>query len=173
MVVKDILIWPDPILAQKSLPVKCIDKNIKSLVDNMFAIMYKANGMGLAAPQIGVFQQVVVIDISLKESNNKAVTGDPIVLINPIITKREGSDVAEEACLSIPGFWGDVKRSTSVELKYLDLHGKEQIIHCEDFFARCVQHEIDHLNGTVWVDHVSKLKRNMIKKKMIKLKSRI
>jgi peptide deformylase len=161
--VREILIWPDPILKQKAKPVARVDDTVRALVKDMFETMYAADGVGLAAPQVGVLQRVVVLDTSRE--------GKPLAMINPEIIGMEGQTTYTEGCLSIPGEAEDVERAAKVTVKFLDVDGKEQTLECEGLLAIAVQHETDHLNGIVYVDHVSTLKRELIRKKMKRLKS--
>lgn len=164
--VREILIWPDPVLKQMAKPVAKVDDSIRALVKDMFETMYAADGVGLAAPQIGVLQRVIVLDTSPRQ---EAAT--PIAMINPEIIAMEGETTYTEGCLSIPGESEDVDRAAVVTVKYLDVDGKEQTLRCDALLAIAVQHETDHLNGTVFVDHVSTLKREFIKKRMKRLKA--
>ena len=162
MAKRNILSYPDPRLHTVAKPVKEIDERIKTLVADMLETMYDANGIGLAATQIDVHERVVVIDIS--EERN-----EPLVLINPEITWASDDKVLnEEGCLSVPGIYDGVERSTSVKVKALDADGQERTIEAEDLLAVCVQHELDHLLGKVFVEYLSPLKRNRIKGKLLK-----
>ena len=164
--VHEILIWSDPILKQKARPVAKVDDKVRALVKDMFETMYSAEGVGLAAPQVGVLQRVIVLDTSPRQDEAK-----PIAMINPEIIGMEGETTYTEGCLSIPGEAEDVDRAAFVTVKYLDVDGNEQTLRCDGLLAIAVQHENDHLDGTVFVDHVSTLKRELIRKRMKRLKS--
>lgn len=158
--------YPDPILKEKAQKVTKIDDNIKGLLDDMLETMYAAQGVGLAAPQIGILQRLVVIDVEQDKENSK---GNPVYMINPEITWRsEEISVCAEGCLSVPQQRADVERPASVKLKYTDKDGTEHEILAEGFFATAVQHELDHLDGILYIDHISRLKRNMLLKKLKK-----
>jgi peptide deformylase len=164
--VREILIWPDPILKQKAKPVARVDDSIRTLVKDMFETMYSADGVGLAAPQVGVLQRVIVLDTRPRQPETQ-----PIAMINPEIIALEGKTTYNEGCLSIPGEAEDVDRAAVVTVKFLDPEGREQTLTCDGLLAIAVQHETDHLNGTVFVDHVSTLKRELIRKRMKRVKS--
>jgi peptide deformylase len=164
--VREILIWPDPILKQTAKPVAKVDDSIRTLVKDMFETMYAADGVGLAAPQVGILQRVIVLDTTPRQPESK-----PMAMINPEIIAMEGETTYTEGCLSIPGEAEDVDRAAVVTVKFLDPEGKEQTLQCDGLLAIAVQHETDHLNGTVFVDHVSTLKREIIRKRMKRLKS--
>jgi peptide deformylase len=168
MAVRDILIIPDKRLRLKSEPVTAIDKSLRALVDDMFETMYAAPGIGLAAIQVGVPQRVVTMDLA-KKDEPKA----PQVFINPEVTwKGDERSVYEEGCLSIPEVHEDVERPAKVRVKYLDLDGKPHEDEAEGLYATCIQHEVDHLNGKLFIDHISKLKRDRIVKKFAKAAKR-
>ncbi|MFL5343707.1 MAG: peptide deformylase [Hyalangium sp.] len=164
--VREILIWPDPILKQKAKPVAKVDDSIRTLVKDMFETMYAADGVGLAAPQVGILQRVIVLDTTPRQPESK-----PLAMINPELIALEGELTYTEGCLSIPGEAEDVNRAALVTVKFLDVEGQEQTLKCDGLLAVAVQHETDHLNGTVFVDHVSTLKRELIRKRMKRLKS--
>lgn len=170
MAIRDILIWPDPRLAQRSEPVAVIDDEIKVLVRDMLETMYDADGVGLAAPQVGVHKRVVVIDIYGSEEDRPSGE-EPLILVNPVFEKAEGELSWEEGCLSVPGETGIVTRAADVRVRYLDLDGNEQVLEAEGLKAVALQHECDHLEGKLFVDYLSRLKRNVIKRKMLKLKA--
>ena len=158
----DILRFPDPKLHTVAKPVKEIDARIKALIADMLETMYDANGIGLAATQVDVHERLVVIDIS--EERNA-----PIVLINPEITwMGEARLKGDEGCLSVPGIYDGVERAAQVKVKALDEHGQERTLEAEDLLAVCIQHELDHLMGKVFVEYLSPLKRNRIKTKLLK-----
>jgi peptide deformylase len=158
----DILRFPDPKLHTVAKPVKDIDARIQSLIADMLETMYDANGIGLAATQVDVHERLVVIDTS--EERN-----EPLVLINPEITWMGDERVkGDEGCLSVPGIYDGVERATQVRVKALDAHGQERTIEAEGLLAVCIQHELDHLMGKVFVEYLSPLKRNRIKTKLLK-----
>ena len=164
MATRDILIIPDKRLRLKSEPVKAIDKSIRALVDDMFETMYAAPGIGLAAVQIGVSQRVVTMDLAKKDDPPA-----PQVFINPEVTwKADERSTYEEGCLSIPEYYEEVERPASVRVKYLDLDGKQHEIEATGLLATCLQHEIDHTNGVLFIDYISKLKRDMVMKRFKK-----
>jgi peptide deformylase len=164
MAVREIIKLPDKRLRLVSEPVKQIDAGIRKLVDDMFETMYKAPGIGLAAIQIGVAKRVVTLDLSKKEDDH-----EPQIFINPEITwQSEGRAKFEEGCLSIPDYYEEVERPTEVKVKYLDLSGKKREIDAKGLLATCLQHEIDHTNGVLFIDHLSKLKRDRVVKKFVK-----
>ena len=161
MAILDILKFPDPRLRNSAKPVADVDENVRKLADDMLQTMYEAPGIGLAATQVGVAHQVIVIDISEDRD-------DPLVLINPEILEAEGEEEMEEGCLSVPGFYDTVKRAEKVKLKAMDLDGAEFTRDLDGLLAVCVQHEIDHLHGKLFVDYLSRLKRERIRKKLEK-----
>jgi peptide deformylase len=163
--VREILIWPDPVLKKKALPIVAVDEATRTLVRDMFDTMYAADGVGLAAPQIGVLQRIIVLDTSPRQSEAR-----PLAMINPRITGLEGTTTYEEGCLSIPGEAEDVVRAAFATVEYLDLDGKEQSLRADGLLSIAIQHEVDHLDGTLFVDHISTLKRELIRKRMKRLK---
>jgi peptide deformylase len=164
MAIHEIIKIPDKRLRQASEPVKKIDAAIRKLVDDMFETMYKAPGIGLAAIQIGVPKRVVTMDLSKKEDEQK-----PQVFINPeLIWTSEEKTTREEGCLSIPDYYEEVERPAEVKVKYLDLDGKPQEIEASGLLATCLQHEIDHTNGVLFIDYLSKLKRDRVTKRFTK-----
>ena len=175
MSVRDILIWPDPELLKVSAPITAIDDSVRALVKDLFDTMYDADGVGLAAPQIGVHRRVVVVDIRSYEREHDGerveipATEAALVLINPTFVKLAGELEWEEGCLSVPGETGLVTRAAQCTVKYLDLDGQQHTIDAEGLRAVALQHECDHLDGKLFVDYLSRLKRNVIKKKMLKL----
>ena len=163
--IKPLIILPDPILRQVSKPLERVDASVRKLADNMLATMYDAPGIGLAAIQIGEPVRMLVIDLA-KEDETPA----PQVFINPeVLDSSDARSVYEEGCLSIPDYYAEVERPASVRVKYLDRDGKLQEIEAEGLMATCLQHEIDHLTGVLFIDHISKLKRDMVVKKFKKL----
>jgi peptide deformylase len=168
MALREIIILPDKRLRSVSKPVAGIDDEIRTLVADMFETMYKAPGIGLAAIQVAVPARVVVMDLSKREGPT-----EPRVFINPeIIWKSEEISRYEEGCLSIPDIQEDVERPARVKVKYLDLDGKPQEDDADGLFATCIQHEVDHLNGVLFIDYISKLKRDRIIKKFSKAAKR-
>ena len=164
--VREILIWPDPILKQKALPVDRVDDGVRRLLDDMSETMYAADGVGLAAVQIGVPKRCIVIDTSPRQEGQKLLH-----FVNPTILRAEGETTYTEGCLSIPGEAEDVDRFAKVWVRALDYSGKEFEVEAEELLAIAVQHEHDHLEGTVFVDHLSSLKRELIRRRMKKLKA--
>ena len=165
MTIKPLIILPDPILRQVSTKIEQVNGDIRTLADDMLATMYDAPGIGLAAIQVGVPKRMLVIDLS-KEGEDKA----PQVFINPeILASSDERSAYEEGCLSIPDYYAEVERPAAVRVKYLDRDGKSQELEAEGLMATCLQHEIDHLNGVLFIDHISKLKRDMVVKKFKKL----
>jgi peptide deformylase len=158
----NILEFPDERLRKKAAVVKTVDDKIKKLVDDMLETMYESKGVGLAATQVDVHQRVIVIDVS-EEKNT------PLFLINPEIIEKDGIEESEEGCLSVPGFYEKVKRAEHVKVKALNRNGQPFEIEARDLLAVCVQHEMDHLDGKLFVDYISSLKRQRIKKKLEKI----
>jgi peptide deformylase len=164
MALRDILIIPDKRLRQKSDAVKAVDKPLRALIDDMFETMYAAPGIGLAAIQIGVPQRVVTMDLAKKDDPK-----EPRVFVNPeIVWKSPELATYEEGCLSIPEYYEEVERPQKVRVKYVDLDGKQHEIEADGLLATCLQHEIDHTNGILFIDYISKLKRDMVLKKFKK-----
>ena len=164
MTVREIIKLPDKRLRLVSDPVKRIDAGVRKLVEDMFETMYAAPGIGLAGIQVGVAKRVIVMDLSKKEDARK-----PEVFINPEITwTSEETSTYEEGCLSIPEYYEEVERPAAVKVKYLDIEGKAQEAEATGLLATCLQHEIDHLNGILFIDHISKLKRDRVIKKFAK-----
>ena len=166
---RKILTEPDPILRKKCEPLEKVDTETKKLMDDMLETMYAAPGIGLAAVQVGILKRLVVIDISKAEEKKK-----PIFLINPqIIRQSKKTSVYEEGCLSLPGQFAEIERPAECTLKYIDYNGKEKELKAEGLLATCVQHEVDHLNGILFIDYLSKLKKDMIIKKLVKQQKEI
>ena len=164
MALRDILILPDKGLRAVAKPVAKIDAATKKLVEDMFETMYDAPGIGLAAIQIGEAKRIVTMDLAKKDEEK-----DPRVFINPeIVAKSEEKKTYEEGCLSIPEFYEEVERPAAVTVKYLDLDGKAHEEEVTGLLATCMQHEVDHLNGVLFIDHISKLKRDRVLKKFTK-----
>ena len=169
MPLRNIVVEPDPILRRKSENLEKVDDELKKLLDEMLETMYAAPGIGLAAVQIGILKRLIVIDIS-KENEKK----NPLFLINPkIISKSESTSIYEEGCLSLPGHFAEIERPAECKIKYLDYNGKEKEMKAEGLLSTCIQHEIDHLNGVLFIDYLSKLKKDMIVKKLIKHKKEL
>jgi len=165
MTIKPLVILPDPVLRQVSKPVERVDDALRKLADDMLETMYDAPGIGLAAIQIGEPLRLLVIDLA-KEGEEPA----PHVFVNPeILESSEQRSTYEEGCLSIPDYYAEVERPASVRATYVDRDGRQQEIMAEGLMATCLQHEIDHLNGVLFIDHISKLKRDMVMKKFRKL----
>ncbi|NIY74796.1 peptide deformylase [Thalassospira sp. HF15] len=165
MALREILIVPDPRLKKECAPVEKVDDEIKTLLNDMLETMYAAPGIGLAAPQIGVMKRVVVMDVS--DDKDKP---EPLKLINPeIIWESEETSIYQEGCLSIPEQYADVERPAEVGMRYMDENGETHEIEADGLLATCIQHEIDHLDGVLFTDYLSALKRNMIIKKVQKL----
>ena len=166
---RNIIIVPDPILRKKCTPIEKIDNGVKKLMQEMLETMYAAPGIGLAAIQVGILKRLVVIDIS-KDKEKK----EPLFLINPeILKKSEHTSIYEEGCLSLPGQFAEIERPAECSLKYLDLNGNQKNLKATGLLSTCIQHEVDHLNGVLFVDYLSKLKKDMIIKKLVKHKKEI
>lgn len=161
MAILDILHYPDPRLRTKAEPVSDVDDGVRTLVDDMFETMYEAPGIGLAATQVNVHRRVIVIDISEDRS-------EPLCLINPEILEREGEEQMDEGCLSVPGYYETVTRAERIRFRALDRNGSPFERAAEGLLAVCIQHEIDHLDGKLFVDYLSNLKRQRIRKKLEK-----
>ena len=168
MALRPIIVIPDKRLRQVSKPVEKIDAALRKLIEDMFAAMYDAPGIGLAAIQLGEARRVVTMDLAKKEE-----APAPQVFINPEITwASEEKKTYEEGCLSIPEYYEEVERPAEVKVRYLDRDGKPQEVHADGILATCLQHEIDHLNGVLFIDHISKLKRDRVVKKFTKAAKR-
>jgi len=169
MAIKEILTEPNRTLREKSLKVEKVDEDLQRLMDDMLETMYAAPGIGLAAIQIGVAKRVIVLDISKKEEIK-----NPMFFINPEITeKSENNSTYEEGCLSVPGQFAEINRPEKCHVKYLDYYGQPKEMKAEGMLATCIQHEMDHLEGILFIDHLSKLKKTMIIKKLSKQKKSI
>lgn len=165
MTIKPLVLLPDNLLREPSAKIERIDDDVIKLSEDMLETMYDAPGIGLAAIQIGIPRRLVVMDVS-KDEDKK----DPMVLVNPQIVKRsDAPSTYEEGCLSIPDYYAEVERPAEVTVRYLDLSGKEQLLEADGIMATCLQHEVDHLDGLLFIDYLSKLKRNMVIKKFTKL----
>ncbi len=166
MTSRPIITAPDPRLQAVSTDVETVTDEIRQLVDDMADSMYAADGIGLAAIQIGVAKRVLVIDLDQKEGNK-----NPVPYINPkIVWASEEMAVFEEGCLSVPEIWDDVERPARIKCEYLDRDGNKQVVEADGMLATCLQHEMDHLNGVLFIDHLSRLKRGMAIKKLTKAK---
>ena len=166
MAILPILTAPDPRLKKKSKPVETVDDDVRRLMDEMLETMYAAPGIGLAAPQVGVGKRVLVLDVA-REGEPK----NPMKLVNPeIVWVSDDDNTYEEGCLSVPEHYAEVARPRAVKVRYLDETGAERLVEAEGLLATCLQHEIDHLDGILFIDHLSALKRNMILRKLLKEK---
>jgi len=164
--VREILVWPHPVLKQKARPVAKVDDETRALIKDLFDSMYAADGVGLAAPQIGVLKSVIVLDTTPRQPESS-----PIAMVNPEIIALEGKTTYKEGCLSVPGEAEEVERAAVVTVRYLDENGDEQTRKVDGLLAIAVQHETDHLKGVMFVDHISPLKRELIRKRMKKLQA--
>lgn len=161
MAILTILEFPDPRLRKKAVPVEAVDAPLRALIDDMFETMYAAPGIGLAATQVDVHRRLLVADVASDKD-------DPHVFINPEILEKDGVIVTEEGCLSVPGYYEEVERAEHIKVRYLDRDGAERVEEFEGLLAVCVQHEIDHLDGKLFVDYLSEAKRQRIRKKLEK-----
>ena len=167
MTVKTIITEPNPLLRQVSLTVEVVGKDEQRLMDDMLETMYAANGIGLAAIQIGIPKRIIVMDIG-KDKDKK----EPRYFVNPIIKNKDTSkSTYEEGCLSVPNQFAEIDRPKKCEVEYLDYNGEKKILKAEGLLATCIQHEMDHLEGILFIDYLSKLKKSMIIKKLTKMKS--
>jgi len=165
MATHTVIYLPDPRLREETQTITVFDQALQTLVDEMFETMYAAKGIGLAAPQIGINKKIAVIDV-------KGDKSETYCLINPEIIERSGDELMEEGCLSVPGVYDKAPRATNVKMRALDRHGKSYELAADGLLAHCIQHEIDHLNGKLFVDYLSPLKRNLARKKLDKFKRR-
>jgi len=156
-----ILEFPDPRLRTKAAPVESVDDELNSLIEDMFETMYEAPGIGLAATQVDVHMRLLVADVSPDSSN-------PQALINPVIIEKDGVTVTEEGCLSVPGYYEEVERAEHIRVRFLDRHGDDVEMDAEGLLAVCIQHEMDHLDGKLFVDYLSEAKRQRIRKRLVK-----
>ena len=169
MPLKNIVIEPDPILRKISQPIETVNNETKKLLDDMLETMYAAPGIGLAAVQVGILKRIIVIDIS-KEKEKK----NPFFLINPeIIFKSEKTSSYEEGCLSLPGHFAEIERPSECRVTYIDYNGKKRELKANGILSTCIQHEVDHLDGVLFIDYLSKLKKDMIIKKLVKHKKEL
>ena len=180
MALRQILTEPNELLRTKSLPVEKVDKDLQNLMDDMLETMYAAPGIGLAAIQVGIPKKVIVLDINWRDksenTNDKKIVEkkNPMFFINPeIITKSVNNSIYEEGCLSVPGQFAEIERPDKCQIKYLDYYGKPKKLDAEGMLATCIQHEMDHLEGILFIDYLSKLKRDMIIKKLVKNKKEL
>ena len=166
MTIRKILTEPDPFLRQKSEKVDVVNDEIRSLMDDMLETMYNAPGIGLAAIQVGVLKRIIVIDLSRDDEKK-----NPLYFVNPeIITNSNNNTAYEEGCLSVPGQFAEISRPDKCKVRFLDYNGSKQILDAHGLLATCIQHEIDHLEGILFIDYLSKLKKGMIIKKLSKQK---
>ena len=166
---KKIVLEPDPILRKESKPVEKVDDELRRLLDDMLETMYAAPGIGLAAVQVGILKRLIVIDIS-KDKDKK----EPLFLINPkIISKSKQTSTYEEGCLSLPGHFAEIERPAECEINFIDYNGKKKEIKADGLLSTCIQHEVDHLDGVLFIDYLSKLKKDMIIKKLVKHKKEL
>ena len=166
---RKIVIEPDPILRKKSETLEKVDDELRKLLNDMLETMYAAPGIGLAAVQVGVLKRIIVIDIS-KDKEKK----NPLFLINPeILSRSKKTSIYEEGCLSLPGHFAEIERPAECQIKFIDYNGKEKELSTDGLLATCIQHEVDHLNGVLFIDYLSKLKKDMIVKKLIKHKKEL
>jgi|TARA_B110000114_G_scaffold178282_1_gene211099 peptide deformylase len=157
-----IVLAPDPALRKTCDPLEQVDSHHQKLIKEMFETMYEANGVGLAAPQVGVNKRIFIIDAGIREEIK-----NPIAMINPIITNiKKNISIYEEGCLSFPGHYAELERPDEITVEYLDEYNKKQRLITKDFTSRVIQHELDHINGILFIDHLSRLKRDIIIKKM-------
>jgi peptide deformylase len=162
---------PHPILRKKSLAVELVDDSIRTIVSDMIATMYHDNGIGLAAPQVGISKRILVMDLDDNDDGNHPKGFFPLCVINPeIIAKSKETATQKEGCLSVPEQYIEVTRPAEITVKFLDKNGKEQILECKGLMARCMQHEMDHLDGKLTIDYLSPLKRDTVLRKIAKLK---
>ncbi|WAC27667.1 peptide deformylase [Ancylobacter sp. SL191] len=171
MSIRSLVILPDSRLRLISDPVTRVDARVRAIVEDMFETMYDAPGIGLAAIQVGIPERIVTVDVGRREREDDSEDAkNPIALINPeIVGASEELSVYQEGCLSIPEYYADVERPARVKIRYMDLNGETREIDAEGLLATCVQHEIDHLNGVLFIDHISKLKRDRVLTKFTKL----
>ena len=161
MALLKILEFPDPRLRTKATPVELVDDELRALIDDMFETMYAAPGIGLAATQVDVHKRLLVTDVTSDKS-------EPHVLVNPEIVEKDGVTVSDEGCLSVPGYYEEVERAEHIRVRFLDRNGEQQEMEAEGLLAICIQHEMDHLEGKLFVDYLSEAKRQRIRKKLEK-----
>jgi len=166
---RKIVIEPDPILREKSKTLETVDNELRTLLDDMLETMYAAPGIGLAAVQVGILKRLIVIDISKDEEKK-----NPLFLINPeIVFRSKKTSIYEEGCLSLPGHFAEIERPAECHIKFIDYDGKKKELKASGLLATCIQHEVDHLDGILFIDYLSKLKKDMIVKKLIKHKKEL
>lgn len=165
MALLHVLQFPDPLLRNKAQPVSVVDDSIRKMVDDMFETMYEQSGVGLAAIQVNIAKRIIVIDVSENRTQ-------PLCVINPEIIKREGTQYESEGCLSFSGVFDKVERSAKIRFKALDRDGKSYELDAEDILSICIQHEMDHLDGVLFIDHLSRLKQERARKKLEKMRKR-
>jgi peptide deformylase len=164
MAIREILTAPDPRLRQVSAPVEVVDDDVRALMDDMLETMYEADGIGLAAIQVNVAKRIIVMDLAGEDEEPR-----PVFFVNPeIIDPSEETSLYQEGCLSVPEFYEEVERPLKCRIRFLDYHGAPQAIDAEGLLATCIQHEMDHLNGILFIDHISRLKRDRIIRKLKK-----
>lgn len=174
MTKRDIITLPDPMLRKPSAPVERVDDALRTLMDDMLEIMYGAPGIGLAAVQLAIPRRVFVLDVNYRRAGEEGEEGGekpraPICMVNPeIIMRSEALHVHEEGCLSIPEFYAEIERPAKIIVRYIDREGIQREMACENMLATVVQHEVDHLNGKLFIDHLSRLKRDRVIKKFVK-----
>lgn len=165
-----IITAPDQRLQSSALPVTSVDAEIRRLMDDMLETMYGAPGIGLAAPQVGISKRVLVIDVNMNENGEP---GDPLLVANPTLSWiSENKKTTEEGCLSLPGQYAEVERPAQIRVEFIDQHNRNQEFEVDGLVAACLQHEMDHLDGRLFIDHLSRLKKNMILRKLAKSKRR-
>jgi peptide deformylase len=169
MALLTIYTFPNPILKQKALPVTEFDEVLKETAESMLETMYDSNGIGLASIQVGIPKQLVVVDIHAGSEDLEE--RDPQVFVNPQIVEHRGETVSEEGCLSVDGYRGEVKRAEWIRLEYQDVDGADQSLEADGLMAICIQHELDHLNGVLFIDHLPPIKQKMVKKRLSKMAS--
>ena len=164
MAVLPVRLLPDPVLRRQATPVEAVDGSVRQLLDDMLETMYNAPGIGLAGPQVGISKRVIVMDCSDDDERP-----NPIRMVNPEITERsEEIATQEEGCLSVPGYHGDVARPVEVKVRYIDENGKKREMTADGLLATCIQHEVDHLDGVLFIDYLSRVRRDMIIRKLTK-----
>ncbi len=156
-----ILEFPDPRLRKRAKPVEVVDDKLRALIDDMFETMYAAPGIGLAATQVDIHRRLLVADVSSNQS-------EPHALVNPVIVEKDGVTVTEEGCLSVPGYYEEVERAEHIRVRFIDRDGNQVEMEAEGLLAVCIQHEIDHLDGKLFVDYLSEAKRQRIRKRLLK-----
>ena len=174
MSILDIITIPDKILKQSCDPIERVDDDLRKLLDDMLETMYDAPGIGLAAPQVGILRRAITIDVSRRDEDDESdapIPKNPIMMINPeIVWSSDEPSLYDEGCLSIPDYYAEIERPAEVIVKFLDRDGKENELKADGILATCVQHEIDHLDGILFIDYLSKLKRDRVIKKFAKMK---